>query len=46
MHYFPDWRHNKYLVEDKTLKNRYYRTINRRTLHIYAKLFRWLKRVK
>lgn len=46
MHYFPDWRHNKYLVEDKTLKNRYYRTINRRTLHMYAKLFRWLKRVK
>lgn len=46
MHYFPDWRHNKYLQADKTLKNYYYRTINRTTLHWYAKIFRLLKRVK
>ncbi len=36
---FPNWKQNKYLKENKTLKNLYIKSINKITFSIYSKLF-------
>lgn len=35
---FPNWKKNKYLKENKTLKNLYIRSINKFTFDIYSKI--------
>lgn len=35
---FPNWKKNKYLKENKTLKNLYIRSINKFTFNIYSKI--------
>ena len=39
---FPDWKKNKYLKNEKTMKNLYIRTVNNFTYKIYIKLFSFI----
>lgn len=41
--YFPNWRKNHYLKTEKGLKNFYFKTINKTTYLIYARIFRMRK---
>jgi hypothetical protein len=36
---FPNWKKNKFLVENSSNKNKYMRTINKFTYNIYTKIF-------
>jgi len=38
---FPDWKKNKILLEDKSTKNKYMRSINKITFKIYTFIFRF-----
>ncbi|MCL2354999.1 MAG: glycosyltransferase [Oscillospiraceae bacterium] len=39
---FPNWKNNHILKNSKSLKNIYYRTINKTTFKIYSTLFRFI----
>ena len=36
---FPNWKNNKILKNEKTVKNLYIRSVNKTTFKIYAKIF-------
>lgn len=43
---FPNWKENKVLKKDKTLKNLYILTVNKATFKIYSKIFGILRMIK
>lgn len=41
---FPNWKQNYYLNNIKSMKHKYYKTVNQKTYNLYAKFFRLIKK--
>lgn len=39
--YFPNWKENRILKENKTAKNLYMKTVNKKTFRMYCRLLKW-----